>query len=108
MKPRELAAQCWCDPETEMIEMDARLAEAFAKRLKDKDARIAELQKYIEDQSVDAGSLQRLVLEKDDRIKLLVGMANKLRGIFVESKDVDLYGIVMDALIEDDKMRGEG
>ncbi len=30
---REIAAQCWCDPETSMIEMDTRLAEAFAKRL---------------------------------------------------------------------------
>ena len=30
---RQKAAQCWCDPETGMIEMDSRLAEAFAKRL---------------------------------------------------------------------------
>ena len=30
---REIAAQCWCDTETENIEMDARLAEAFARRL---------------------------------------------------------------------------
>lgn len=31
-KAREIAAQCWCDPETSMIEMDTRIAEAFAKR----------------------------------------------------------------------------
>ncbi len=30
---RQIAAQCWCDPETSGIEMDTRLAEAFAKRL---------------------------------------------------------------------------
>lgn len=30
---RELAAQCWCDEETKHIDMDTRLAEAFAKRL---------------------------------------------------------------------------
>jgi hypothetical protein len=29
----KLAAQCWCDPETEDIEMDPRLAEAVAKRI---------------------------------------------------------------------------
>lgn len=30
---RQLAAQCWCNDETSGIEMDARLAEAFARRL---------------------------------------------------------------------------
>jgi hypothetical protein len=30
---RQIAAQAWCDPETSGIEMDVRLAEAFAKRL---------------------------------------------------------------------------
>jgi hypothetical protein len=30
---RAIAATCWCDEETSEIEMDARLAEAFAKRL---------------------------------------------------------------------------
>lgn len=30
---RVIAAQCWCDAETSGIEMDARLAEAFARRL---------------------------------------------------------------------------
>ncbi|WP_454826082.1 hypothetical protein [Paraburkholderia xenovorans] len=30
---RHLAAQCWCEPETSGIEMDARLAEAFARAL---------------------------------------------------------------------------
>ena len=30
---RGLAAQCWCDEETENIEMDVILAEAVAKRL---------------------------------------------------------------------------
>jgi len=29
----EIAAQCWCDDETSNIEMDARLANAFATRL---------------------------------------------------------------------------
>ena len=28
-----LAAQCWCDPETEHLNMDSDLAKAFAKRL---------------------------------------------------------------------------
>lgn len=30
---REAAAQCWCTPETSCIEMDVRLAEAFARVL---------------------------------------------------------------------------
>ena len=30
---RELAAQCWCDPETENTEMDVILCEAVAKRI---------------------------------------------------------------------------
>lgn len=30
---REMAARCWCDKETEHLEMNAVLAEAFAKRL---------------------------------------------------------------------------
>jgi len=30
---RGIAAQCWCDEQTSDIEMDARLAEAFARRL---------------------------------------------------------------------------
>ena len=30
---RQIAAQCWCDPETEGKEMDAVLAEAVAKRI---------------------------------------------------------------------------
>ncbi len=38
-----IAAQCWCDKETSGIEVDARLATAFAKRLDEKDAEIAEL-----------------------------------------------------------------
>jgi len=29
----QIAAQCWCAPETSMIEMDSRLAIAFSKRL---------------------------------------------------------------------------
>lgn len=28
-----VAARCWCDPETETIEMDHKLAMAFAKRI---------------------------------------------------------------------------
>ncbi|MFM0515350.1 hypothetical protein [Paraburkholderia sp. RL17-373-BIF-A] len=30
---RHIAAQCWCEPETSGIEMDVRLAEAFARAL---------------------------------------------------------------------------
>lgn len=30
---RQIAVSCWCDTETSGIEMDTRLAEAFAKRL---------------------------------------------------------------------------
>jgi hypothetical protein len=33
----ELAAQCWCDPETEKLVMIPELAEAFAKRLVKRD-----------------------------------------------------------------------
>lgn len=31
-KAIHIAAQCWCDPEVSMIEMDTRLAMAFARR----------------------------------------------------------------------------
>lgn len=40
----EIAAQCWCDKETGHIEMIPCLAEAFAKRLDDKDKLISDLQ----------------------------------------------------------------
>lgn len=30
---RQMAAQCWCDDDTRDIEMDARLAEAVARRI---------------------------------------------------------------------------
>ena len=39
---RQIAAQAWCEPETEMIEMDVRLAEAFAKRINALRTRLAE------------------------------------------------------------------
>lgn len=40
---QELAAQCWCDKETSSIEMDDRLAKAFALRLAEKMDRINKL-----------------------------------------------------------------
>jgi hypothetical protein len=40
----ELAAQCWCDEDTSSIEMNSRLAVAFAKRLDAKDKQITELE----------------------------------------------------------------
>ncbi len=43
-----IAAQCWCDKETSGIEVDARLATAFAKRLDEKDAEIAELNEMLD------------------------------------------------------------
>lgn len=42
-KAIHIAAQCWCDEETQTIEMDTRLATAFAKRLDNDYAAIAEL-----------------------------------------------------------------
>lgn len=38
----QIAAQCWCDPETAMIEMDDRLAAAFARRITALRAELAE------------------------------------------------------------------
>ncbi len=32
-KALHIAARCWCDDETQHIEMDSRLATAFAKRI---------------------------------------------------------------------------
>ena len=43
-KNLELAAQCWCDEETSHIVMESPLAEAFAKRLDEKDELIDKLQ----------------------------------------------------------------
>lgn len=45
----ELAAQCWCDAETSGIEMDSRLAKAFAIRLAEKITRIKQLEKELSD-----------------------------------------------------------
>lgn len=42
----EIAAQCWCDAETKSIEMNVPLAEAFAKRLDEKQTSIDELQDF--------------------------------------------------------------
>ena len=39
----ETAAHCWCDKETEHIEMSVPLATAFAKRLDEKQEKINEL-----------------------------------------------------------------
>ena len=44
---RQLAAQAWCQETTSSIEMDARLAEAFAAILDVKLARLAALEKRI-------------------------------------------------------------
>ena len=43
-----LAAQCWCDEETENFVMIPELALAFAKRLDEKDERIAELDELVD------------------------------------------------------------
>ena len=44
------AAQCWCEPETSGIEMDSRLATAFARALvqeRESEDRLAELETLI-------------------------------------------------------------
>tara|TARA_R110000823_G_C15904311_1_gene497218 strand:+ start:1132 stop:1395 length:264 start_codon:yes stop_codon:yes gene_type:complete len=46
VKSLELAAQCWCDKETESIEMNVPLAEAFAKRLDEQQLVIDELKDF--------------------------------------------------------------
>ena len=51
-----LAAQCWCDEETENFVMIPELALAFAKRLDEKDKRIAELEKAL-DKLIDQASM---------------------------------------------------
>lgn len=45
-KSLEIAAQCWCDKETESIVMNVPLAQAFAKRLDEQQSRIDELQDF--------------------------------------------------------------
>jgi len=44
----ERAARCWCEPETSMIEMDTRLATAFAVALDEERARSAKLVEALE------------------------------------------------------------
>lgn len=46
---RQIAAQAWCDPETSGIEMDVRLAEAFAKRIAALRARCEAAEAEVED-----------------------------------------------------------
>lgn len=41
-----IAAQCWCDPRTENIEMDSRLAEVFAERLVAEHQRLMEIVEF--------------------------------------------------------------
>lgn len=53
-----IAARCWCDPETEKVEMDSRLALAFAKRIH---AMMAMVQHYNEHEftELDPDSLSK-------------------------------------------------
>ena len=117
MKPRELAAQCWCDPETEMIEMDARLAEAFAKRLKDKDARIASLEAEVNRlrKELDATSAESKKMRDTKREERLLKRIFLLRAGHQYNADADFRGNrsaesrrSFNCLAADDKMRGEG
>ena len=68
--PLEQAAQCWCDEATKGIEMDTRLAKAFAKRLEAKDKHIAELEDKLlrvaqrEDRLMHLAERQQKLLEK--------------------------------------------
>lgn len=50
-KALEIAAQCWCDPETSHLNMNSELARAFAKRLAEKLELIEELKQLYEGKS---------------------------------------------------------
>ncbi len=54
----ETAAQCWCDKETEHIEMSVPLATAFAKRLDEKGKLISAGLEREEGMLVAIGNLQ--------------------------------------------------
>jgi len=57
-KSLEVAAQCWCDKETEHIVMSVPLATAFAKRLDEKDNLISAGLEREEGMLVAIGHLQ--------------------------------------------------
>lgn len=57
----EIAAQCWCDEETSMIEMDTRLATAFAKRLDVKKKEVDRLKAALGEARGELQSMYELV-----------------------------------------------
>lgn len=69
---RGLAAQCWCDKETSGIEMDARLAEAFAKRLAEKMETIHHLEVNINLLEKHIDMIEKKLLESNTHLTGLI------------------------------------
>ncbi len=84
----ELAAQCWCDPETEHLVMIPELCEAFAKRLTASLAENAALKEIIMLES----NLCIKVMAERDRAKAALDslwqIANEDGGIGYEQAEV--------------------
>jgi hypothetical protein len=82
----QTAAQCWCDKETEMFEMNDALAVAFAKRLDAKDAEIALLKKNqaeyhadnLKRRTQDGDLILELQASNNELVKLLEETLDKL------------------------------
>lgn len=68
----EMAAQCWCDKETSMIEMDSRLATAFAKRYTDLQEKYESLKQKNSNHIKLAEKMQTEIISlKQDALKLV-------------------------------------
>lgn len=75
----ELSAQCWCDKETSGIEMDDRLAKAFATRLTDKIDRINKLEQKIQ-KLMEAGDVMYELLNPPSPSMRTTEYDNALQG----------------------------
>ena len=79
MSAIELASQCWCDAETSNIQMDGRLAKAFAKRLADKMISINQLEQKIQ-KLIDAGDVMYTLLDPPSISMRTTEYDNALQG----------------------------
>ena len=79
MSAIELASQCWCDAETSNIQMDGRLAKAFAKRLADKMISINQLEQKIQ-KLIDAGDVMYKLLDPPSISMRTTEYDNALQG----------------------------
>lgn len=86
----EFVAQCWCDAETSNIQMDDKLAKAFAKRLAEMDDKLAnEFETRLADKMNSINQLeqkiQKLIAAGDVMYKLIEPPSISMRTSTVDN-----------------------